>query len=208
MKAAGHYTLLTDSNRLPRSLVPQHVLLSTASSTFQICSFSVGLLVGFLVQEATLAANVIILEAWGDQFANTSRKEIVLFSLLWSFVTSAVAIVLLGLLKAMMTSFFRAMPTDTRSLNQTETIHSAMLEALETMFVVGALFGVSLAWVVADVFLGMQAQIKFSIITLVLALLWCKVVLSYRPHPESEFEEEGNNEDMAYEPEIVQVLVT
>jgi hypothetical protein len=210
IKAAGHYALLTDNNRLPRSLSigPQYVPSSTASRTFQICSISVGLLVGFLVQEATLAANVVILGAWGHEFVNTSRKEIVLFSLLWSFVTSAVAISLLGLLRAMMTSFFHAMPTDVRSLNQTETIHRTMMETLETMFVVGALVGVSLAWVLTDVFLGMQTQIKFSIITLVLALLWCKVVVSCQSHPESEFEEEANIEDVAYKPEMVQVLVT
>jgi F0F1-type ATP synthase assembly protein I len=206
--AAGSYTLMPDDYRPPTNLSQQHVLSSAASRTFRICSILVGVFVGFLVQEATLAANVVILEAWGHQFANTSREEIILFSCLWSFVTSAFAIILLGLLRAMMTSFFRAMPADSKFLEQNETIHRTMMETLEITFVVGALIGVSLAWVITDVFLGMQTHIKFSIITLGLALLWCKIVVSCRPQQEGEGTEELNSQrDLVYDPERAQVLI-
>ena len=67
-----------------------------ASRNFKISSLAVGLLVGFLVQMTTLGANVVILEVWGNEFVNTSRNDIIIFSLVWSFVTSAMAIITMG----------------------------------------------------------------------------------------------------------------
>ncbi|CAB9522940.1 expressed unknown protein [Seminavis robusta] len=184
------YALITGENGIaPNQPLPH------ASRNFKISSVSVGLLIGFLVQEATLAANVVILEVWGNEFAHTSRKEIVLFSLLWSFVTSAIAIILLGFLRSLITAFYQTLPMDGRTQQQTENIHKNMLESLEVLFVVGALIGVSFAWVITDLFLGMQPQINFSIITLGLALLWCKIVVSCRAQTEELEEEETGSQE-------------
>jgi len=171
----------------------------SVSRNFKICSASVGLLVGFLVQMTTLGANVVIWEVWGDDFANTTRKEIIAFSLLWSFVTSAIAIITLGFLRALLSSFYRSLPIQRGLHDLTEKVHDQMLECMEILFVVGALVGVSLAWVVTDMLLGMQPQINFSVSTLALALLWCKAVfwLRYRDaaQPDDDADDEFDDDD-------------
>lgn len=172
-----------------------HSLPSLQSArNFKICCLSVGLLIGFLVQEATLAANVVILEVWGEEFAHTSRNQIILFSLAWSFVTSALAIIMLGFLRALISAFFRSLPIEPRVLHLTERIHHDMIENLEVLFVIGALVGVSLAWVVTDLFLGMKPQVNISLVTLGMALLWCKAVMSCRARDEVEDSDEDEDD--------------
>lgn len=148
-----------------------------ASRNFKISSLAVGLLVGFVVQMTTLGANVVIVETLGEGFVNTSRNEIIVFSLVWSFVTSAMVILVLGFMRALVTNFFLSLPINGSVRNTAETICEDMIENMEVLFVIGALVGVSFAWVATDMFLGMQPQINFSLITLGAALLWCKGVL-------------------------------
>lgn len=183
---ATDYVVLKSEDEQCESYILQSLPSSRSSRNFKLCSLAMGLLIGFLVQEATLAANVVILEVWGDEFAHTSRKQIILFSLAWSFVTSALAIIMLGFLRALLSAFFRSLPVDSRAFHLTEKIHNEMVENLEVLFVIGALVGVSLAWVVTDMFLGMHPQINISLVTLGLALLWCKAVMSCRSQEEEQ----------------------
>jgi F0F1-type ATP synthase assembly protein I len=177
----------------------------SAKSTkkFNMCCLIVGLLIGFLVQEATLAANVVILEVWGEEFAHSSRSQIILFSLAWSFVTSALAIIMLGFLRALVSNFYLSLPAEARSSEHAENLHNDMVENLEVLFVIGALVGVSLAWVVTDMFLGMKPQVNISLVTLGMALLWCRAVMSCRSRNEGtdkiEDEVEESKEGMTIE---------
>ena len=135
---------------------------------------------------------MVILEVWGEEFAHTSRNQIILFSLVWSFVTSALAIMMLGFLRALISSFFRSLPLEARAVHLAEKIHSDMIENLEVLFVIGALVGVSLAWVVTDMILGMQPQVNISLVTLGMALLRCKAVMSCRSRDEENEKDEEN----------------
>lgn len=180
--SSTNYVVLRSEDEEHESYTLQTLPSPKSSRTFNVCCLSVGLLIGFLVQEATLAANVVILEVWGDEFAYTSRTQIILFSLAWSFVTSALAIVMLAFLRTLLTNFFQSLPVESRAF--AETIHNNMIENLEVLFVVGALVGVSLAWVVTDLFLGMKPQVNISLITLAMALIWCRAVMSCRAREE------------------------
>ena len=161
-----------------------------ASRNFKISSLAVGLLVGFVVQMTTLGANVVIVETLGEDFVNTSRNEIIVFSLVWSFATSAMVILVLGFMKALVSNFFRSLPINGSVRDTAETICEDMIENMEVLFVIGALVGVSFAWVATDMFLGMQPQINFSLITLGAALLWCKGVLWCRSRGRHEDDDE------------------
>ena len=161
-----------------------------ASRNFKISSLAIGLLNGFCVQMTTLGANVVIVETLGEDFVNTSRNDIIVFSLVWSFVTSAMAIIALGFLRALVSNFFRSLPIQAKMRDTAEILREDMIENMEVLFVIGALVGVSFAWVVTDMFLGMQPHIKFSLITLGTALLWCKGVLWCRSRGRYEDDDE------------------
>ncbi len=52
-----------------------------------------------------------------------------------------------------------------------------MVLQMKSLFVVSALVGISLAWTMPDVLLGLRAQIVYSLVTLVVALVWCKIMM-------------------------------
>jgi hypothetical protein len=52
-----------------------------------------------------------------------------------------------------------------------------MVLHMECRFVVGALVGVCMAWTMTDLLLGMKAQILYSLLTLLIALFWCRVMM-------------------------------
>jgi hypothetical protein len=45
---------------------------------------------------------------------------------------------------------------------------------MESRFMVGAMFGLCLAWIMTDVLLGRLEHIAYSLVILVVALFWCK----------------------------------
>lgn len=141
---------------------------------FKSHSLVIGLLVGFFVQFSTLGANFLVIALWENDLMNRSKSEIVLLSLVWSAFTSFMAILTLGFLRSVITIVFQAsMPNTDRS----KAILEEVILHLECRFVVGALVGVCLAWTVTDVLLGMNIQIIFSLVTLAISLLWCKLMM-------------------------------
>ena len=57
---------------------------------------------------------------------------------------------------------------------------------MECRYVVGALIGVCAAWAATDVALGMSGQVIYSVITLIVALTWCRVMMCFFGKSESE----------------------
>jgi hypothetical protein len=53
---------------------------------------------------------------------------------------------------------------------------SAMIHKMESHFAVGALVGVCLAWTCTDVVLGLTAHVVQSVVTLAVALMWCRII--------------------------------
>lgn len=176
----------------------QRLLIMPMFTKFKGCSLFLGLLVGFFIQFSTLGANFLLLTLWGQDVINTSKKEVIVFSLLWSFFTSFMAIVVLGFLRALVSMVFRGsnpnkehddekdkhssqtqeqQEQEQEQHDNDESILEELVLHMECRFVVGALIGVCFAWTMTDVLLGMKAQIIYSIMTLIIALLWCKVMM-------------------------------
>jgi hypothetical protein len=148
-----------------------HRIEEKAFSSFKFSALLLGLLVGFFIQFSTLGANFLVITLWGEDVITKSKTDIIVFSLLWSFFTSAMAIVILGFLRNLVTITYSAVGGRSVDLLEEMVLH------MECRFVVGALVGVCLAWTMTDVLLGMRAQIVYSLVTLVVALVWCKTMM-------------------------------
>jgi hypothetical protein len=149
-------------------------------STFKWSSLFLGLLVGFFIQFSTLGANFLVITIWGEEVVTKSKQDIILFSLMWSFFTSAMAIVILGFLRNLVSITFKAVSGEKQEEDDSKASNSLLEEMvlhMECRFVVGALMGVCFAWTMTDILLGMKAQIMYSIITLVVALTWCRSMM-------------------------------
>ena len=138
--------------------------------SFKMSSLVLGLLIGFFIQFSTLGANFLVITLWGEEVVTKSKSDIVIFSLLWSLFTSAMAIIILGFLRNLVTISYS-------SLRREEDILEEMILHMECRFVVGALVGVCLAWTMTDLLLGMKAQIMYSLVTLGVALFWCQIMI-------------------------------
>ena len=158
-------------------------LETTKFTSFKRSSAILGLLVGFFIQFSTLGANFLVITIWGEDVVTKSKSDIVTFSLLWSFFTSAMAIVILGFLRNLVTISYKALKPHSVSA---ENLLDEMVLHMECRFVVGALVGVCVAWTMTDIFLGMKAQIIYSVITLVIALVWCRVMMHCFTRPTSD----------------------
>lgn len=75
---------------------------------FRSSALILGLIVGFFIQFATLGANFLAISFWGEDVATQSKFDVIVFSLLWSLLASALAIFILGLLRALVTVSFQA----------------------------------------------------------------------------------------------------
>jgi hypothetical protein len=141
-------------------------------NSFKTFCLMIGLMVGFFIQCSTLGANFLVITIWGDDIVHKSGQDIIVFSILWSVFTSVMAIVILGFLRNLVTVTYNAVSSeDDRNLEN-------MVLHMECRFVVGALVGVCMAWTITDILLGMKAQVVYSLVTLVVALLWCRLMTS------------------------------
>jgi hypothetical protein len=116
-------------------------------------------------------ADFLVITIWGDEVVTKSQTDIVVFSLMRSFFTSAMAIVILRFRRNLLTVLYSAVAGRSQDLLEEIVLH------MECRFVVGALIGVCLAWTMTAIILGMRAQIVNSLATLVVALFWCKIMM-------------------------------
>ena len=132
---------------------------------FKSSSFVLGIVVGFFIQFSTLGANYLALTLMGEAILNVTQRELIIFSLIWSLLTSTMAIIVLAFLrKIIFTSYLG------------KDIEDIVLH-MECRYVVGALIGVCTAWAATDVALGMTGQVIYSVVTLATALSWCRLMM-------------------------------
>jgi hypothetical protein len=148
----------------------------TILSQFKTCSMFLGLFLGFFIQLTTLGSNFLLVTSAGVEHGGfhvvlKTRGDLILFSLTWSLFTSMMAILVMFLLRAMVTL------THNSTGLQAEMHLEHLLSNLECRYVMGALMGVCLAWAVTDIMLGMRGQVVFSLIALVVSLIWCKATI-------------------------------
>jgi hypothetical protein len=136
-------------------------------------SLFVGLLIGCFIQFSTLSANYIAIAVWGD--VTSYQQNVLFFSLLWSFFISALALVILVILR----NLVMTMCYSSREHEDENDAMENLILHVECRFIVGALVGVCMAWTVTDLALGMTAQIIYSVGTLAIALVWCRGIMWY-----------------------------
>jgi hypothetical protein len=123
-------------------------------SRFQFSSLLLGLLVGFFIQLSTVGASFLVI--WGEVvISSKSKTDIAVFSLLWSFFTSAMPIVILGFLRDLVAITYSTVRGHSNDLLEDMVSH------MECRFGAGILVGFFLALTLTDVVLGMRNQSKF-----------------------------------------------
>jgi hypothetical protein len=145
-------------------------------TTLSCCNFStllLGLLAGFFfIQVFIVGAHLLVILLSGDDLVINSKTHTVVFSLLWKFFTAAMVIDSLRFLRnlsAITSSASAAVGRRSTDLLKEMILHTR----------VG--IGVCLAYTTTDALLGMRAQTEFSLAILVIALVWCKIVVMCFP---------------------------
>jgi F0F1-type ATP synthase assembly protein I len=136
-----------------------------------------------------------------------STRNIVIFSFCWSTLTSILAFVVLGCIRrylgiehhrlrhhvydndqntAIKCNFINEESESEIDENDnddddsnTSDGYTASLVQVEHRFVAGAMIGVCLSWAITDVLLGLKKEVIYSVLTLVIALVWCQFVLKW-----------------------------
>ena len=149
---------------------------------FTKISSVIGLLIGLFIQISTLGANRVLTELNIPQ----SRFHILLFSFLWSVFTSGLAMAILVFLRQIVSLAFHAR-------NEAEqAILNEMVLLMECHFVFGALAGVCFAWIWTDIMLGLEVQLGYSLLTLVVSFLWVKAMTLFLGKPDQRRDEPSN----------------
>jgi hypothetical protein len=151
---------------------------STASTPVKILNFLMGLCTGVLF---SCAGFVVLVHHWH----NMDQTDIILFSVIWSSVTSIAAYVLFSLLYIGTCCYFGSNSSCSASLESQQTI-----SILEYCFAVGVFLGFCGACTWTDVAYGMPASSVF--LTVVVASLWACLMV-YCAMATS-----GNNSDDEY----------
>jgi hypothetical protein len=140
-----------------------------ALSRCKIHALLLGLLAGFFIQFSVVGVQALLIVLSGEDLVTKSKTNIVVFILLWSFFIFPMAVASLGFLRKLVTMTYSAVGG--RSKDFLEELIWRMGACL------GAL-GASLAWTMTGAtFGGMRAQPVHSLGILVVAFVWCKIVV-------------------------------
>jgi len=145
-------------------------------------SLIIGLIIGCFIQFSSLGANFLMTSMYG--YNVFFMKEFIVVSLLWCFVTSVMGVCILLFLRSLVVTSFYATTAVNDSFESKEDFVATLIQHMEYYFAIGSLIGVCMSWTVTDVLLGMKAHVVHSLITLVVALGWCRVVMTCCGKPE------------------------
>ena len=173
----------------------QERLFMPALGHFKSCSLILGLLVGFFIYLSTLGAEFVGVMLWGREILNKSNHELIAFSLMWNFITTMIAIVILSSMRRLVSIVFLSSVSHKRT--NTEDVLSELLSYMEGRFAVGALIGICVSWNITNFVLGMKPQIIQSCVILAVACLWCRVTLVLLGSPEQSliYEDDDDEEE-------------
>ena len=161
------------------------------------CSIVIGFIIGCFIQCSTLGANFLMSTIYGKDVYFT--QSFVMVSLGWCFVTSVMGVSVLLFLRSLVVTAFYATNSsreDEARLESKENFMILVIENIEQFFAVGSLVGVGVAWTVTDVLLGMQSHIYHSILTVFVALVWCKFALKNSSNRQIAAAEEESSNDL------------
>lgn len=147
-------------------------------------SLIIGLIIGCFIQFSSLGANFLMTSMYGYDVFFT--REFIIISLIWCFVTSVMGVAVLLFLRSLLVTSFYATTVVNDSFKSKEDFVANLIQHMEYYFAVGSLIGVCLSWTVTDVLLGMKAHIIHSLITLAVALIWCRLVMKFCGNNQNE----------------------
>ena len=137
----------------------------------------IGLIIGCFIQFSSLGANFLMTTMYGNNVF--FMKEFVVVSLIWCFVTSIMGVCVLLFLRSLVVTSFYATTAVNEAFKSKEDFVAGLIQQMEYFFAVGALIGVCMSWTVTDIVLGMKAHIVHSLVTLAIALAWCRLVMTF-----------------------------
>jgi hypothetical protein len=128
-----------------------------------------------------LGANFLLTTAVSS--TTTATTKVLWLSLGWSFFTSVLGVTIFLLLRCIVATAWNMTASSASAatsilcrIDGPMLDDSAMIHKMESHFAIGALVGVCLAWTCTDLVLGLTAHVVQSVLTLVAALTWCKVI--------------------------------
>ena len=200
LASAAVYHPMSDDKATQTTHTAQERLYMPALGHFKSCSLILGLLVGFFIYLSTLGAEFVGVMLWGREILNKSNHELIAFSLMWNFITTMIAIVILSSMRRLVSIVFLSSVSNKRT--NTEEVLSELLSCMEGRFAVGALVGICVSWNITNFVLGMKPQIIQSCVILAVACVWCRVTLVLLGTPEqslihAEDDEEEEQEKVA-----------
>jgi hypothetical protein len=122
-------------------------------------SVLLGLLAGFVMQISMLVARVLVIALSGEDLATKTKTEFVVFGLLWSFFTAIFLCTLVTITYSCV-----------RGRSNKELLEASVLHICFSM-------GVCLSWTMTGAFWGMWTQTGYALAGIVVALVWCKIVM-------------------------------
>ena len=137
----------------------------------------IGLIVGCFIQFSSLGANFIVTSIYGTEAL--FLKEYVAMSLVWCFVTSMMGVAILMFLRSLVVTSFYATTSVNKTFEDKEDFVATLIQNMEYHFAIGSLIGVCTSWTLTDIVIGMKAHVAHSLVTLFVALVWCRLVLSF-----------------------------
>jgi hypothetical protein len=166
------------------SATPSTTVGAEVFARLKSSSFILGIIVGFFIQFSTLGTNYLALSFMGEAILNVTQRDLIIFSLIWSLITSTLAIVVLAFLRKLLYTMYIG-----------QDIEDIVLH-MECRYVVGALIGVCTAWAATDVALGMPDQVIYSIVTLISALSWCRLMMYFFASEVDAYESDNESDDI------------
>ena len=159
------------------------------------CSIIIGFIIGCFIQCSTLGANFLMTTLYGKDVYYT--QGFIGVSLVWCFITSIMGVSVLLFLRSLVVTAFYATNSsrqDESTLEAKENFMINVIENIEQFFAVGSLVGVGCAWTVTDILLGMESHIYHSVLTIIIALVWCKFAMKRSSENQKASEEEAEDE--------------
>lgn len=148
------------------------------------CSVIIGTIIGVFIQCSTLGANFLLTTIYGKDVYFTNY--FITVSLGWCLATSIMGVAVLLFLRSLVVTAFYATNSskaDEATLEAKENFMIQVIENIEQFFAVGSLVGVGMAWTVTDILLEMNSHVYHSLLTVGIALVWCKFAMKQSMKP-------------------------
>lgn len=175
--------LMIDEESDIETICPQSSPSPAAMNTFKRSSTGLGLVTGMFLQMCTLGVNYLLMTIWDVDFLSAdSSKEVIVASLIWSFLTAVASCSVMALLRDLV------LGTATDS-----ALHEELILHMECRFAAGALMGLCFAWTATDIVLGTMTGVCLlsTALTLGVALACCRAMLWYFSTPTAVAGDDG-----------------